>query len=69
MKEWTVEKEWTIGRRGIHNQHLVIRLPFAVKEELKKISEQTRLSVSELIRIAINNFLQEFHHEQKLHEK
>jgi antitoxin component of RelBE/YafQ-DinJ toxin-antitoxin module len=54
-----MKEDWTIGRKGIYKEYLVLRIPFQVKKELKQLAKRKRLSVSDLVRLSIEKLLNE----------
>jgi len=62
------KEDWVIGRKGIYKEYLVLRIPSQVKKELKQLARKKKLSVSDLVRLAIERLLKEEKVEQK-HKK
>jgi hypothetical protein len=52
-------EDWVIGRKGIFREYLVLRVPFQIKRELRQLARKERVSVSDLVRMAIEKFLKE----------
>jgi predicted DNA-binding protein len=51
--------DWTIGRKGIYKEYLILRIPPKIKKELKQLAKRKRLSVSDLVRLSIEKLLNE----------
>jgi predicted DNA-binding protein len=54
-----LQRGWAIKHERNYRDNLNVRLPWGVKEELKKIAEQRNMSLSDLIRLSIERFLAE----------
>ena len=61
-----LQRGWAIKHERNYRDNMNIRLPWGVKEELKRIAEQRNMTLSDLIRLSIEKFLAEVETEDKL---
>jgi predicted DNA-binding protein len=54
-----LSRGWAIKHERNYRDNLNIRLPWGVKEELKRIAERKNISLSDLVRLAVEKFLEE----------
>jgi len=57
--EKIMQVDWTIGRKGIYKEYLVLRIPTPIKRQLKQLAKKKNLSVSDLVRLSIEKLLKE----------
>jgi predicted DNA-binding protein len=61
-----LQRGWAIKHERNYRDNMNIRLPWGIKEELKRIAEQRNMTLSDLIRLSIEKFLAEVETEDKL---
>jgi hypothetical protein len=49
---------WAVKYKRNYRDKLDVRLPWGIKEELKKIAEQRNMTLSDLVRLAVEKFLE-----------
>jgi len=50
---------WAIKHKRNYRDKLDVRLPWGIKEELKRIAGQRNMTLSDLVRLAVEKFLEE----------
>jgi predicted DNA-binding protein len=61
-----LQRGWAIKHERNYRDNMNIRLPWGIKEELKRIAEQRNMTLSDLVRVSIEKFLAEVETEDKL---
>jgi predicted DNA-binding protein len=61
-----LQRGWAIKHERNYRDNMNIRLPWGIKEELKRIADQRNMTLSDLVRLSIEKFLAEVETEDKL---
>ena len=57
--------QWSIKNQRTYKEVVNVRLPWQAKKELKKIAKKRKMSLSDLVRLCIEKFLNEEVYKQK----
>jgi predicted DNA-binding protein len=57
---------WAVNERKNYKDNMNIRLPWEAKRELKRIAEKRNMTLSDLVRLAVERFLEEIQAEEGL---
>jgi hypothetical protein len=57
---------WAVKNERNYRDNMNIRLPWGIKEELKRIAKQRDMTLSDLVRMAVEKFLEEIQAEEGL---
>jgi predicted HicB family RNase H-like nuclease len=52
-------KGWSVNERKNYKDNMNIRLPWEAKKELKRIAKKKGMTLSDLVRLAVEKFLEE----------
>jgi hypothetical protein len=59
LKEGAMMMNWSIKDERSYKEVLHIRLPIRIKNELKRLANQKGLTLSDIIRLSLERFLEE----------
>jgi antitoxin component of RelBE/YafQ-DinJ toxin-antitoxin module len=48
---------WAVAKKGLYRETLVLRVPREVRREIEKKAKKLNLTVSDIVRLAIQQFL------------